>query len=160
MPSIYASPGHRLHEPACEQLGQTVKSRSRIDRTSWSCGEFVQISRNFWLRMFPLGSGTGRMGRLLRTAKRSKSYCLNVPLKRNGVEWPHVCCLAEAARKPRAGAIGTRPLPTPPDAQTSRKNLLPKSCVIGGSGIVRLGLSSAPSRPKHETLWEAQSLTT
>ena len=38
LPSIYASPGQRLHEPTCEQVPQVGKSRAVIERTSFISG--------------------------------------------------------------------------------------------------------------------------
>ncbi len=51
LPSIQASPGHRVHALTCAQVEHTGRSRVRIARTSLSCGECFQkrLSGHIWL---------------------------------------------------------------------------------------------------------------
>ena len=57
LPSIYARPGQREHEPAWEQEEHTVRSFTLMERTSCICGDLYQMSANFCLRTLPVGRG-------------------------------------------------------------------------------------------------------
>jgi len=57
LPSMYASPGQRVHVPAWEQEEHTVRSLTLIERTSFIWGDWNQMSLNFWRRTFSVGSG-------------------------------------------------------------------------------------------------------
>ena len=56
-PSMYASPGHRVQDPACPHPEHVVKSFTRIARTSRIRAEFRQISSNAASRTFPHTTG-------------------------------------------------------------------------------------------------------
>jgi hypothetical protein len=52
-----------VQEPLlCEQVEQTGKSFTVIDRTSFICGECFQMSMNLVVRTLPVGSGNCTQG--------------------------------------------------------------------------------------------------
>jgi len=61
-PSMYARPGHRVHEPECTQDEQMGRSRKRIERTANKSGDLFQISAKLRCRILPVGSGNWTQG--------------------------------------------------------------------------------------------------
>src|SRR5438034_2731351 len=62
LPSIYASPGQREHEPEWTHCEHPSKSAMLMERTSWNCGESRQMSMNFCWRTLPVGNGNCTQG--------------------------------------------------------------------------------------------------
>ena len=62
LPSMNASPGQCVQVATCEHDEHVGKSRAVMERTSFSWGEFFQMSMNFCRRKLPLGSGNCTQG--------------------------------------------------------------------------------------------------
>src|ERR1022692_1579916 len=57
------SSGAAAAVPTWAQVEQVGRSRARIERTSFNCGELRQMSRNFCRRTLPLGRGNCTQGK-------------------------------------------------------------------------------------------------
>ena len=55
LPSMKASPGQRVQLVTCEQEVQVLRSFTRMERTSFICSEWRQMSAKRWRRTFPVG---------------------------------------------------------------------------------------------------------
>src|ERR1700693_2066811 len=61
-PSRKARPGQRLQVDPCAHCEQLERSRKRIERTSFNCSEFRQMSMNRCCRTFPQDKGNCTQG--------------------------------------------------------------------------------------------------